>query len=317
MTRILLITLMLAATGFAGCAGDRTPAKKESPAAAPAASASPSPQLLALLPGSNGVPGWAVSRAPRSFTADNLWELIDGAADGFVAYGVQEVVTANYTQAGTGDEATIEIYQMKDPLNAYGKYSDERYPEYQFLEVGNEGYSGGTSLNFWKGQYYVKITTFQEKDALKQGMATLAQWVAAKIPARGAEPREVSYFPKENQLPRTTRYIPKDVLAQSYFTNGFEARYKAGAKESKLVLIAMDSDTAAQDALARYRQFVTKGGKDVRELTAPGDGGFAGKDSFYGNLAAVRAGKNIVVALGAPTEDAGRKQLAEVVRNIK
>ena len=70
------------------------------------------------------VPGAAIVHA------ENLWELIDGAADGFVTYGVQEVVTADYAQAGTGYEAVIEVYQMKDPLNAYGKYSEERNPEY-------------------------------------------------------------------------------------------------------------------------------------------------------------------------------------------
>jgi hypothetical protein len=316
MTRIFLMSVLAGAV-LAACGWDSTAAKKPSPAATPAASASASPQLLALLPAKDEVPGWAVSKAPRSFTAENLWELIDGAADGFVTYGVQAVVTADYKQAGTGCEAVIEIYQMKDPLNAYGKYSEERNPDYQFLNVGNEGYSGGTSVNFWVGPYYVKITTFEEKDALKQEMARLAQSVAAKVSAPGAEPREVSYFPKGNQIPHTTRYIPKDVLAQSYFSNGFEARYKAGKKESKLVLIALDSGAVAQDALARYRQVVTKGGKDVRDLAAPGEGGFSGKDSFYGNVAAVRAGTHIVVALGVVSEDAGRQQLAEVVRNIK
>jgi hypothetical protein len=320
MRRVFLMTVVLAAAGLAACGGDRGAGKTDAPGGAPAptAAAAGSSQLANLLPAKDEVRNWAVSKAARTFTADNLWELIDGAADGFVTYGVQQVVTADYTQAGTGYQAVIEIYQMKDPLNAYGKYSDERNPEYQFLNVGNEGYSGGTSVNFWKGQFYVKITTFEEKDAIKQETAKLAQAVAAKIPAGGAEPREVAYFPKENQLPHTTRYIPKDVLAQSYLTNGFESRYKgAEKKESKLVFMALESDAAAQDALTRYRQFVAKSGKDVRDIKAPGEGGFIGKDSFYGNVAAVRAGKNLVVALGAVTEEAGRKQLAEIVGNVK
>ena len=125
------------------------------------------------------------------------------------------------------------------------------------------------------------------------------------------------YFPKENQLPHTTLFIPKDVLAQSYFTNGFQALYKAGAKQSKLIVVGLESEAAARGALGRYREFVTKGGKGVRAVASPGDGGFAGNDSFYGNLSAVRAGNYIVVALGTVTEDAGKKQIADVVRNLK
>jgi hypothetical protein len=317
MKRILM-TVVLAAAGLAGCAGDKTADTKEAAAAAPAASASAAPQLLALLPAKNELPGWAFSKPPRGFTPDNLYELIDGAADEFVAYGVQRMVTADYAQAGTGYQAVIEVYQMKDPLNAFGKYAEERNPESEFLKIGNEGYSGGTSVNFWAGEYYVKITAFEEKDAIKQELAKLAQSVAGKISAPGAEPAEFSWFPTENQLPHSTLYTPRDVLAQSYLTNGFEARYKTGEKkDSKLILIAMESPAAAQDALTRYRQAVTKGGKDVRALKAPGDGGFAGKDGYYGTMAAVRAGKHIVVALGVVSEDVGKKQIAELVRNIK
>lgn len=161
MKRLVLIPLILATAGFTACGRGQTAARNETPAAVPQTAASASQRLLAMLPAANEVQGWAVSRASRSYTADNLWEAIDGAADGFLAYGVQEVVTGNYKQAGTGNEAAVEIYQMKDALNAYGKYSEERNADYRFIDVGNEAYSGGTSLNFWKGAYYVKITSFQ------------------------------------------------------------------------------------------------------------------------------------------------------------
>lgn len=315
MKRFVLMTLVLSALALSACGRGQSEQQAE-PASQAKAEAKGSPQMLALLPADNEVQGWTVAKPARSFNADTLYELIDGAADGFIAYGVREVVTSEYKQAGTGAQAVIEIYQMKDPLNAYGKYSEERNPEYQFLQVGNEGYSGGTSLNFWTGDYYVKMTTFEEKDAVKQELAKLARAVAGKVKAPGAAPQEVSYFPKDNLLPHTDRYIPQDVLAQSYFSNGFEARYKGGDKESKLVLIALPDEGAAKDGLARYKQAVAKDGAKLRDLKAPGEGGFAGKHSFYGNVAAARTGKHVVVALGTPTEEAGIKQVAAVVSNV-
>jgi hypothetical protein len=320
MTKTPLVALVLAAVGLAACGGERKQSQAQTRAAdtpEPQLTVPVPPPLLDLLPAGNGVPGWAASGAPRGFTPDTLFELIDGAADGFIAYGVQAVVAADYKQAGTGYEATIEVYEMKDPLNAFGKYSEERGPEYQYLRVGNEGYSGGTTVNFWSGQYYVKITAFEEKDEIAQEMIKLAKAIAARVTAPGAEPREFSWFPKENQLPRTAKYIPKDVLAQSYFTNGFEVRYKAGTKESRLVSIGMLSVADAAEALNRYRGAVAKGGKGLADIAAPGEGGFAGTDSFYGNLVAVRAGKHVAVALGATSEAAGKKQLADLVRNMK
>ena len=96
-----------------------------------------------------------------------------------------------------------------------------------------------------------------------------------------------------------------------------EARYKAGTKQSRLVLIVLDTPAQAQDAIARYRQSVSKDGKNTKGLPAPGEGGFAGKDRFYGNLAAVRQGKHVVIALGTVDEETARKQLAQLSGNIK
>ncbi|MFB3854918.1 MAG: DUF6599 family protein [Vicinamibacterales bacterium] len=317
MTRLLpVLTLTLAVTGISAC-GRTGPA--EDGTAAPAAAGTAAgglTTLAAILPTANDVAGWEVTRAPRSFTPDNLWELIDGAADGFLNYGVEGVVTAEYRQPGTGYEAVVEVYQMKDPLNAWGKYAEERNPGYDFLEVGNEGYSGGSSVNFWKGRYYVKMTTFQEKPETIHEVVELGKAVAAKIGAGGAEPIELSWFPKKNQVPHATLYVPKDVLAQSYLSNGFEARYKAGATEYKLILIGMENESAATDALKRYREYVATGGKDLHDLRGPAQGGFAGKDGFYGNLAAIRAGRHLLVSLGAPSEETAIEQLRETAAVI-
>jgi len=317
MKKTTVTLLILAGIAFVSCSRQETATKQEPEAAAPAAASKVSPELAALLPAKNEVPGWAASQAPRAFTAGNLWEFINGAADGYLAYGFEEVVTADFAQEGTGYQAVVDIYRMKDPLNAFGIYTQERNPDYPFLKVGNEGYSGGTAVNFWTGSYYVKITTFEEKEAIQQEMLKMAQAVAGKVKDPGAEPAEVGFFPKANQLPHTIVYIPKDVLAQSFFTNGFEAKYKQGDKEYKMILIRLESPDAAKEALARYRQFLSAGGKTVKGLAVPGEGGFTGQDSFYGNVAAAASGNNIAVALGTPSEDAGKKLITELLENTK
>jgi len=311
-TALLLIAVGLA---LSSCAREK-PAVQEQ-AAEPAAASGVSPHLLALLPANNEVAGWSMTQKPRSFRAGDLYEYIDGAADGFIAYGFQEVANADYKQAGSGYETVVDIYEMKDPLNAFGKYAEERNPSYPFLKIGNEGYSGGTAVNFWSGPYYVKIAAFDENDAVRQEMVKLAQAVAAKVKNPGGEPSALLWFPKANQLPHTALYIPKDVLAQSYLGNGFEIKYKTGGKEYKILLINMETSDAARDALARYRRFVATAGKDVKDIRSPADGGFSGKDSFYGSMAAARSGSRIAVVLGAPSLESGIEAISELLANAR
>lgn len=316
MNKITRTLFLLAGLCLVSCAGKES-SRSETKEASPVAAAEVSPQLAALLPARDEVPGWAMSKQPRSFKAANLWQFIDGAADRYLAYGFEELATSEYVQDGTGLQVLVDIYRMQDVLNAFGIYTQERNPEYQFLKIGNEGYVTGTTLNFWIGSYYVKITAFEEKDTTRRGMASLAGAVAAKVTAPGAEPAEVAYFPKAGQLPHTVVYIPRDVLGQSFLTSGFEARYKEGDREYRMILVILESPETAQGALARYRQFLSGGGRPVKDLAAPGEGGFLGADSVYGNTVAVRLGRHIAMALGALSEGEAEKLVAGLVGNIR
>jgi hypothetical protein len=270
-------------------------------------------KLAALLPDDNAAAGWARGPEVRSFGPDNLYEFIDGAADNFLIYGFQQVVTAEYNNPQKA-QAVLEIYQMQDPRNAFGVYASERNADSEFKKIGAEGYVGGTALNFWSGPYYVKITVFQESADIKQVMIALAEGVAKKIGSTDAIPAEIASFPSADQVPHSVRFLAKDVLGQIYLKEGFEAKYKKGANESKLVIALPGDEAVAKEALVKYKQYTATSGKVAREITTPGDGGFVGKDSYYGNMAALRSGNWIVIALGGASTDSALAQATACIK---
>lgn len=299
------------------CAGGKGPGEAGESATKQAPLSTGERELLSMLPESGAVPGWSRSGEARFFNPGNLWEYIDGAAEGYLTYGFENVVTQEYANPSRASQAVVDIYRMKDARNAFGIYTSELNPESEFVRIGVEGYLGGTALNFWCGPYYVKITVFQENEELKQDMQRFADHVSAKLGEAGSEPAEVGYFPSADRIAHSIRYLPQDVLGQSYLTEGFEARYRRGTAESKLVIVSAPDEERAKDALARYRQFIAAGGGVQRELSAPGDGGFAGKDSYYGPMAAVRSGTRIVIALGGPSIDAALGQIKETIARMR
>ena len=273
-------------------------------------------RLKSLLPGSNEAPGWTTREDEiRFFDDDNLWEFINGAAENFLIYGFEKVVTADYDNAEQPSQIVVEIYQMEDPRNTFGIYASERNPDSTFKPIGAEGYVGGTALNFWAGNYYVKMTVFQESEPLQREMEKLADVISRKIGSAGAQSLpEIALFPTENQVPHSVRYLAQDVLGQRYFSNGFESVYKSGDRESKLVIALPGDEEAAKEAIDRYKAFTASSGKVARDVTAPGDGGFVGTDSYYGNMAAIRSGGRIFISLGEASAD---KALAQAAACIK
>ncbi|MGC8879989.1 MAG: hypothetical protein ACP5R2_12280, partial [Anaerolineae bacterium] len=59
--------------------------------------------LARFLPTDEAVPGWARQGAPRVFSRDDIYELVDGQAEAFFAYGLTHATLARYVgPQGTG-----------------------------------------------------------------------------------------------------------------------------------------------------------------------------------------------------------------------
>jgi hypothetical protein len=272
-------------------------------------------QLLALLPEDNVVPGWTRNADARFFGPENLFEHIDGAAEGYLNYGFRRVVTAKYTSPKKS-EAVIDIYWMKDARNAFGIYASELNPEAEFRPVGAEGYLGRTALNFWAGPYYVKMRISREGEEARLAMTRLAERCSQRLGNPGAPPAELASFPRENQVAHSVRFLSRNVLGHTFFPEGFKAQYRQGTTETELVIVSLAAAAAARDALAKYRQFTATSGKVERELKAPADGGFAGKDGFYGDVVVVRSDNRILIALGGSSSDAGLALIKAALQNV-
>jgi hypothetical protein len=313
VTRLIMLWLLLAAVLEAAACAPGERGVQQSPAARDAASRDTGAARSVLLPDDGSVAGWTKKGETRLYGTHNLWDLIDGGAEVYLACGFEEVAAAEYANAAQPSPIGIDVYRMTTPRSAIGIYSQERDPGYQFLHVGAEGYLAGSGLNFWSGTYYVKVTTFQETAGLRQEMEKLAGAVAKKLGNPGSEPEETSYFPPRNLVARSVRYLPARVLNQPDFTSGFEARYGSGKAGYRLVLVSLPDAAAATRALAGYRARLGRPPAMVKDLPTIGDETFAGRDDQYGIVLAARSGRHLAFAVGGQSPS---DEVAEGIRTL-
>ncbi|MCB0799667.1 MAG: hypothetical protein KDB91_04130, partial [Bacteroidales bacterium] len=89
------------------------------------------------------------------YTADDLWDYINGAADAYLALGFIDLNIKEYVRGKKTIKA--EIYRFGDDARAFGIYSMERSPGYNFIPVGVQGYNEEGVVHFYKDRYYIKI----------------------------------------------------------------------------------------------------------------------------------------------------------------
>ncbi|UCC83789.1 MAG: hypothetical protein JSW46_02320 [Gemmatimonadota bacterium] len=211
---------------------------------------------LALTPscagGPSGFPeveGWTQSGEVRIYTADNLWEYIDGAAVLFVEYGVRTCMTADMSAPAAS--VTIDLYEMGSPLRAVGVFKRES-------AAGGEDLSGATvaalsppyQALMVKGSTYVKVNAYEGELTEPEGRRLL-QGLAASLPGETAMPPEFSLLPEEGKVAGSEGYQPGSFLGLEELTDCLYADYEGSDGESWEGFVVLPSAASdVWDALA-------------------------------------------------------------------
>ncbi len=210
----------------------------------------------------------------------------------------------------------VDVYDMGRPLYAFGMYTSELYPESESVDIGAQGHIETPALNFWKGQYYVKIMGASVDESTSRANIELAKHIARKIPGEAENPPMLSLLPREGLVPGTETFVLSDILGYSFLKNGVMADYQMDdAKESLLIMEGASSDES-KALLARFAGYEEKSGKGMIDITDLAEGGFIADDKYYGHLMAVRQGRYVMVALDITDESAARELVRVALGNI-
>lgn len=170
--------------------------------------------------------GWEAAGAIRQYTADNLYDYKDGAADGYLSYGFVRMRTIDCKSGG--DTLTVDVSEMTDADAAYGLFTSNRDSRLPIAKIGMGGEIQAHSGLFAKGKYYVEIAEVAANPESDHS-ATIQAFAAGmqkRLEGRETVPEALEWFPKENL--DSIRLVPESVLGLRLLKRGYVAKYKQG-----------------------------------------------------------------------------------------
>jgi hypothetical protein len=222
----------------------------------------------------------------RVFDADNLWEYIDGAAELYVGYDVQTCTTGDVS---SGDlVVTLDLYDMGDPLNAFGVFSRERTGERTAVSGATEARVSPPYLALLlKGSTYAKVNVL-EGELTEQNARTLLEGLAAQLPGDAALPVELERLPREGRVAGTEGFQREGYLGLTELTHCVYADYADGGEtwEGFVVL-------AGWEGLAEQWDQVEHGGEEILYTEIP----------YRGFAGVKRTAEGILGVAGAPDRE--------------
>ncbi len=254
-----------------------------------------------VLPPASVIKGWKLFNGIRVYNRSTIYNLIDGEADAVLSYDFVNCAHAEYGPVKSPRPIiTMDVYNMTDPLNAYGMFGSDRISGPP-VKIGAEGVMIGQSgLNFWKGQYVVRGTIVAMGSVTPQNRAALFKLVrttAARISGSTEIPPLIHALPPGYRA-RSQQYVRTNVAGHSFLKNAVTAMYPSLGFGATLFICQTPSPIAARKLLAIYQKN-EKSGSGMAALKGIGQGGFRVVDTFQQNVVAAIKGKYLVGVIRA------------------
>lgn len=278
--REIALGLLVFALALSGCRGKAAPA--------------------GVLPDAEALPGWAPAGDVEVFERQNLYDLVDGQAEAFFAYGFEQVAVRRYENA-EGKDLRVEVWQLATPADAYGLFTASIAGEP--VGFGNDGDADpGRRIAFWQDRYYVHVRARQKLPDAE--LRAFAEAISAALPASGEQPALVSRLPPEGLAERSVIFFHEEISIQDELwlggenllalgpeTDGVLARYDIGGATAQLLLVEYPDAGVALAGLAAL-----KGGGIAGLLAADARGNLLG--AVFGDMDETAASALLVEALG-------------------
>lgn len=223
------------------------------------------------------VTGWEQQGPRREFVADNLFEYMDGNAEGYLIYGFTRM--EGVTCTSRGDSFIIDVSEMTDADAAYGIFAANRDPGRPIAPIGMGGQILPRRGTFCKDKYYVELAANPEKDHTP-ALKAFVEEMEKRIVGRSTPPDALAWFPTEKLL--SARLIPESVLGLRPLKRGYVAQYEAG----KAFVVVEKSAESAAAVMNKLRERI--GQATPAEIA---DEAFQANDRYLGGLCFFRKGR--------------------------
>jgi hypothetical protein len=251
----------------------------------------------------------------KTYTAENLYEKINGKAPLYTESGFKQLSTQRFmSNTDPNLWAELYIFDMGQAKNAFSVYSTQIRAEADFIPEFEFTYKTTNALYFVHGRYYVELVGSSEAAELSSAIAEIGRRVRTNLPVDAdSQIPELAIFPKENLVPGGIKLYLASTFGCEGLTDTFSARYMLEDNEVVAFLSKKANSSQAQAVAKTYYKFlIDNGGEDK----IPKDQSLQARVlDFYGTTEIVFATGQFVGGIHEAENQQSAEQLAKTLLN--
>jgi len=247
---------------------------------------------------------------PKTYTAENLYEKINGKAPLYTEAGFEKLYTQRFVSQ-TDDTlwAELYLYDMADPENAFAVFSQQKRPQAMPLDIVEPafGYKTTNGIYMIRGNYYIEIIGSTSDQTLVDAILNIAKKIQSDLPAQQTMIPELEMFPKENLIQGSFTFYRTAAFGFEGLTDVFTARYEINNETITAFISKRNNPQDAQTLAKSYKDFLVTNGAKI--IDAGNKTLSSSALDFYGTIEIVHTKDSFVLGIHT-AEDKG---LAETI----
>jgi len=190
------------------------------------------------------IEGWRPISDVKTYHPDDLFEYIDGAAELYLSYGFQSLLSRELSR----DDLSIivDIYDMGSALNAFGIYKSERPTDQELLAIGTEAViTPPYQCLLLKDNYYIKINLL-EGDISEQSGKDILRAISTALRGKTGYPDALRLLPETDKIHDSDGFVRLGFLGLEELSNCVYAHYTKGEKEHRFFIMIADTNATKE-----------------------------------------------------------------------
>ena len=258
----------------------------------------------APVPDCTVVSGGSAKGEPYVYVPDNLFDYMNGNAEGYIIYGFQKLTGIECQAAGQA--IVLDLFEMASPEMAFGVFASNRHPRFDVIELGMIAQVTPTRAIMSKGKYFLEAALKgggEAPDVLKSFLAGMEP----KLPGSSGLPEALGWFPEEGLEKESLRLVPQSVLGLRLLKRGFIATYNYG----RAFIVFEDSPEAAAATMTEIKERLSEPAE-----ASVGEEAYTGKERYLGQLCVARKGKHLFGVAALKDGEDGAARVAAMAARI-
>lgn len=202
---------------------------------------------------------------PSFYTADNLYEKINGKAPLYFESGFEKLFTRRLISRSQEDLwMELFVYDMGTAKNAFSVYSVQKRSDAETLPEMRFAYKTANTLYLAAGRYYVEMVGSAASDILAAAMLELAEKINENPAVGDTAVPELELFGKEGLTADSIKLHPAGVFGFDGLSDTFTAQYRLDTETVTAFFSKRASSREALQLARQYYQFLLdNGGRDI------------------------------------------------------